>query len=114
MKLVLAKSELLKILSTALGQDITDITITKGDRTLAEVTIKAVSRIAGVELTMTSVGPNDKKIPVIKALREFIPGLGLAEAKAISENWVMWINHVKYWGKYPTIVAAYPFQIRTN
>jgi hypothetical protein len=106
--------ELLKIVSSALGQDITDITISKGGSTLAIKTIKEIARISGVTMTMTDYPPPNGKIPVIKALREVIPGLGLAEAKAISENWPMWIKAVQYWGKYPVIETAYPFKFRIN
>jgi len=115
MKLVVTKAELLALVSAKLGVEFEDITIVKGGKSLVEKTINAVERLVpAVRLTESACPPPDQKIPVIKALREVIPGLGLAEAKAITENWPMWIGHVKMWGRYPKIESVYPFTIRTK
>ena len=112
MKITLSKPELLKIVSTALGQDVTDLTITHGDRTKAQRVISAMSRKFGAD-TMQHITTNAlQKIPAIKYLREVIPGLGLADAKHAIENWGVWIAFVKQYGRVPNIVSQYGEPVR--
>lgn len=115
MKITLTKTELVQMVQKVLCRDdVEDVIIVKGGKRLLNTTLDRIHAITGVKLSLTEGPPPNQKIPVIKALREIIPGLGLAEAKAISENWPSWISHVHFWGKYPTILSAYPFSIQTT
>jgi hypothetical protein len=100
MKLTLTKDELLVILAHKFGSEITDVSVINPPRPPKELPLfrRLINQLA-MELqypvTITVVCPADKKIAAIKALRGFVPGMGLAEAKWAIENWNRWITFVK-------------------
>lgn len=104
MKIALTKPELLKILSKHFGEDITDLTITKGSN-FHMILMEKLSKIICIPVAPAMVFPPDKKIPAIKALREVVPGTGLAEAKWAIENWNEWIAFVAKHGRAPEITG---------
>lgn len=100
MKITLTKTELLAILNQKFGPEITDVAISNPPGPAKETPFfrRIINQMA-MELqypvTITVVCPADKKIAAIKALRGFVPGMGLAEAKWAIENWNRWITFVK-------------------
>ncbi len=106
MKIVVSRTELLAILTTALGREITDVTITKEPDFASEIATKLGRVLSVKNVTQASIGA-DKKIPAIKTMRELISGMGLAEAKTVVENWDQWIKVAKEKGRAPIIKGDY-------
>jgi hypothetical protein len=104
MIVTITKSELKTIVGNLLGRKVDVIVIDDPSELAGNVK-------AHLELTRSNDGTkifvDGKinpffKIAAIKALREFIPGMGLAEAKQAIENWDVWIGLVTKHNKYPS------------
>jgi hypothetical protein len=101
MTITLTNSELLKILSNQLGQDVTSYTIVDSGAELAEY-LQAEVRKAGNPYYY------DNKIRCIKALRAAIDeklkaSYMLVESKWAIENWDQFISFVKANGRIPKV-----------
>jgi len=110
MKITLSvtKDELLALLSKATGAALTDYVIIKTPNTyFANIAAKLSGMIGMGPITEHTSFQTDKKIPAIKAMREIVPGLGLAEAKSIIENWSAWSAAAKKRNGLPTIKGDY-------
>ena len=98
MKLTLTKSDLLNILSNSLGTLVTEVEFTDGYTSLYTHISSAVS---------TYMDSPDNKIRRIKALRGAVPGMGLADAKWIIENWTRWIAFVRNHNRIPKFHGSF-------
>ena len=97
MKLNLSRKELLVILSSRFGFEVTDYTITKDNRWLENVTVR-MERVGAFPIRA------DNKIAAIKALRTEVANMGLAEAKWAVENWSVWSAAAKKFNAAPKMV----------
>ena len=106
MKVTLTRAELLKILTSHLGYEVTELTISKEPKK-NEYNRIANALAAKLGWTQNSITPGERfgahKIPAIKALREIIPGLGLAESKWIIEHWQDWSYYVVKHNRIPKV-----------
>lgn len=97
MKINLSRKELLSILSSRFGYEVTDYTITKEPRYVENLTIRMEHMNAWPIRA-------DNKIACIKALRTEVPNMGLAEAKWAIENWPQWSAAAKKFNAAPKMV----------
>jgi hypothetical protein len=99
MKITLSRKELLVILSSRFGFEVTDYTITKEPRYVENLIIRME------HMNAWPIRP-DNKIACIKALRTEVPNMGLADAKWSIENWNIWSAAAKRFNAAPKMVYS--------
>jgi len=102
MKLHLTKEELLALVSQAMGRDIEDIIIAKGNPSLYDKINKEYFDL-GLTDQFGSIRP-EEKIRAIKYFRSKLSGCGLAEAKYVIEHWQEYLRFLKENRRLPKIV----------
>ena len=112
MKIVLkvTRAELIQLLCKATNSAVTDFSVIKVPTVKDVITpiMIQMGRIMNLPIVHPDIAPSaDKKIPYIKALRECVTGLGLAEAKWAVENWVQYTTFIRANGRLPKFGGSY-------